>query len=270
MSNALLLIVPEDKKKKEEVIPENEKWTDTAIRLASKAAPVLLTRSPFGVLGVGALELYEAFDEWSKNRGTSFSKLTKAEASNLRFPPGHAQEGVLYAQHPAQHEKYYPCASFHRFVFEHKFAELISILTALGATRIRVEHVTGWKRDIAASIQAPIEGADTSLGASSNNGQASSLLFEGEYEGHCNPELPHDIVWYQHEPTWQAIRHEQTLHWEQESSRVLGLGHGAYDGLEPYILANQRQHIRSRRCGDERVHHVRPQLLSRRLGAIGN
>lgn len=204
MSNALLLIVPEDKKKKEEVIPENEKWTDTAIRLASKAAPVLLNRSPFGVLGVGALELYEVFDEWSKKRGTTFAKLTKAEALNLRFPPGHAQEGVLYAQHPAQHEKYYPCASFHRFVFEHKFAELISILTALGATRIKVEHVTGWKRDIGASIQAPIEGADTSLSAGSNTSQGSALLYEGEYEGHCNPELPQDIVWYQHEPTWQS------------------------------------------------------------------
>ena len=204
MSNALLLIVPEDKIKKEEVIPENEKWTDTAIRYAAKAAPVLLGRSPLGILGVGAWELYEAFDEWNKNRGAKFSKLTRTQAVHLQFPPGHSQEGVLYAQHPTQHDKYFPCASFHRFVFEHKFAEAIRILTALGATRLKVEHVTGWKRDFGANIQAPVEGVDTSASAGVSSTQGNSLMYEAEYEGHTNPELPDDIAWYSHEPTWQS------------------------------------------------------------------
>lgn len=204
MSNALLLIVPKEKKRKEEVIPENEKWTDTAMRYASIAAPMIFSRSPLGSLGVGAFELYEYFNEWNKNRGATFSKLTKAEAVALKFPPGHAQEGVLYAQHPTQDEKYFPCASFHRFVFEHKFAEVIRILTALGATRIKVEHVTGWKRDFGANIQAPIEGVDTSASAGSNSNQDNSLMYEAEYEGHTCPTLPEDIAWYSHEPTWQS------------------------------------------------------------------
>lgn len=204
MSNALLLIVPEDKKKKEKVVPENEKWTDTAIRFAAKAAFGLSPLSPYKAIGAGAIELYEVFDEWNKSRGAKFSKLTKAEAAHLRFPPGHSQEGVLYAQHPTQHEKYFPCASFHRFVFEHKFAEAIRILTALGATRIKVEHVTGWKRDIGVNFQAPIEGIDTSASAGSSNSQGNSLMFEAEYEGHTKPELPVDIAWYSHEPTWQS------------------------------------------------------------------
>lgn len=200
MNNALLLIVPEDKKKKEEVISENENWTDAAIRYASKVA----RQQPLVVLGFGAWELYEAFDEWNKNRGAKFSKLTRTQAVHLQFPPGHSQEGVLYAQHPTQHDKYFPCASFHRFVFEHKFAEVIRILTALGATRIKVEHITGWKRDFGASIQAPVEGVDISASAGVSSTQGNSLMYEAEYEGHKTPDLPEGIAWYSHEPTWQS------------------------------------------------------------------
>jgi hypothetical protein len=204
MSNALLLIVPEDKKKKEADIPENAKWTDTAIRFVSKAAPLLFSRSPLVALSVSAWEFYETFAEWNKSRGAKFLTLSRTAAAHLRFPPGHSQEGVLYAQHPTQHDKYFPCASFHRFVFEHKFAEAIRILTALGATRIRVEHVTGWKRDFGVNIQAPIEGIDISASAGSTSSLGNSLMYEAEYEGHKTPELPEDIAWYSHEPTWQS------------------------------------------------------------------
>lgn len=80
----------------------------------------------------------------------------------LKFPLGHPRNGVLYIGHPAKPDVYYTMAEFHRVTFEHKFSEATSLLMHLGATKIRVGHVTGWSKEFSGRISAPLGMADSS------------------------------------------------------------------------------------------------------------
>lgn len=137
--------------------------------------------------------------------GLDIAKISRQDASALTFPPGHPHEGVIYVEHPAAEGVYFTAASFHRLVFEHKVAEAVTILMSLGATEIFVEHVQGWSREFAATLQVPLGKAGVNASGSGQNGRNSSLLYEAHLRGTANPHLPDRLVWYSHEPTWQTI-----------------------------------------------------------------
>lgn len=149
------------------------------------------------------------FAEWSKSN--KIDKLIlpvgKTEAKAIAFPPGHPRTDVLYVGHPAIPNVYYPMADFHRATFEHKFCEAIELLMSLGATQIRVQHVTGWSSELKSKISAPIgsptEEITLDVGRSSNNRR--NLLYEASLSGNKNPTIPGHLVWYPHEPTWQTL-----------------------------------------------------------------
>ncbi|MCH9647619.1 MAG: hypothetical protein K0U98_05225 [Deltaproteobacteria bacterium] len=151
----------------------------------------------------------EAFAAWGRAReiGLEVVPISKSEASSLSFPPGHPRDGVLYIGHPALPDIYHTAAEFHRVTFEHKFSEAILLLTCLGATEINVAHVRGWSRDFSTSLSIPVPTAEVSLqgevGTTAKTGD--SLLFQATLDGAKQPELPGNLVWFHHEPTWQAI-----------------------------------------------------------------
>jgi hypothetical protein len=91
----------------------------------------------------------EAIRAWGRAResGIQILAVGKTEAKTIKFPPGHPRDGVLYIGHPVLSTVYYPMAEFHRVTFEHKFCEAIELLMSLGATHLRVEHVTGWSKE---------------------------------------------------------------------------------------------------------------------------
>jgi hypothetical protein len=130
-----------------------------------------------------------------------------AAAERIRFPLGHPRDRIVYVGHPAIPPLYYSVAQFHRFTFEHKFAEAIHLLRALGATSLRVESVKGWSREMAAAIKAPIPGqpVDVGLKGSHSQGASASALFEATLKGSEDAVVPDGLVWYWHEPTWQEI-----------------------------------------------------------------
>lgn len=80
-------------------------------------------------------------------------RVPQSWATVLAFPPGHPQTRRLYAAHPVIETRYLPVGDFHRYVFDHKFAELMHILVSLGATRLEIEHIEGFDREMAAQLK---------------------------------------------------------------------------------------------------------------------
>ena len=128
-------------------------------------------------------------------------------ASEMNLKPGHPRENLLYAAHPCDPRTYVPAADFHRLTFEHKFSEVLRLLMHLGASTIEVEHVREWGRDFAGRLSAGIPQAGTE-GLAEVEAQSSSeerLLYHAELDGSDDPSLPDNLIWYNHEPTWQSV-----------------------------------------------------------------
>ena len=156
-----------------------------------------------------ATAVVEAVRAWARARASGIQILPvgKTAAKKIIFPPGHPRNGVLYIGHPALPGVYYPMADFHRVTFEHKFCEVIELLMNLGATKIRVEHVSGWSKDFSARLSVPLGQASetVALEAGQDSGSRTNLLYEASLAGTDKPTIPESLVWYAHEPTWQAV-----------------------------------------------------------------
>lgn len=133
---------------------------------------------------------------------------TRAEFERANFTlPGYLQLRTLYVVHPKDPSQYYPAASFHRMAFEHKFAEALRLLTALGASHLVVEHAHGWSAELegTADVPFPEEQATVGLSAKGRANSTSKVLFEATYEGSHAPRVPSGLVWFPHELLWQEI-----------------------------------------------------------------
>lgn len=139
-----------------------------------------------------------------KKRGGEITPVGKSQVGQLVFPPGHPRLGGVYAIHPAQAERYYPVADFHRLNFESKCNEATRLLMALGANKIVVRHVTGWQREFAAGLTVAA-GDDAAINSSRKARLDSEVLFEANLQGSAEPRLPSNLVWFDHEPNWQAV-----------------------------------------------------------------
>jgi hypothetical protein len=176
-------------------------WVDVAARVAKM---MLGMKSIYGM----AFELAsDALKAWAKAResGLDVLQIGHTEAAALQFPPGHPREQTMYVAHPAVPTVYYTASVFHRMAFEHKFSEAVRLLMSLGASEIVVEHVHGWSREFSANISAGLPEADAKLSANKTDSASSRLLFEARFKNKKVPALPAGMVWYPHEPTWQAV-----------------------------------------------------------------
>jgi hypothetical protein len=186
-------------------------WGQVAVQAASLAS-VVGVRGITGIaLGVGAVGVgVEAVSAAAKAReeGLKVLAVSRTEAAQLRMPPGHPRDRVVYVGHPALAPVYYPAAGFHRFTFEHKFSEAVRLLMALAATELEVEHVRGWSEDFAANLSAPLPTTvrlDAEVTAGRRHATGSSALFRAKLAGLTEPRLPDDLVWFPYEPTWQQV-----------------------------------------------------------------
>jgi len=163
-------------------------------------------------LHIGGLSFYlaqKAVEQLRKawENDVAVAPIPRSWSAELTLPPGHPRDDVLYAAHPVDPHTYIPVADFHRFTFEHKFAEAIRILMHLGATTLKVEREQGWGRNFSSKVSAgiPEAGVDAEGGAGAKQGTSDKLLYEAEFAGSDNPSLPPGLVWYPHEPTWKSI-----------------------------------------------------------------
>ncbi|WP_233842304.1 hypothetical protein [Dyella sp. 2HG41-7] len=164
--------------------------------------------SVFGLGGLAIRSIMEARRR-AKSEGLDVQMVGSGVAKDLLFPPGHPRAKVVYMQHPANQRLYYPVASFHRHVFEHKFSEALLLLGALGANTINVQHVKGWSREFAGELSVPIPPsagtgqAGGSVGTQARTGE--NLLFHASLRGSNAAAMIDNPVWFPHEPTWQAV-----------------------------------------------------------------
>jgi len=205
---------------------QNETDTDKIIKVVKKAATTV-AMGYFG-LGVALVQTISAVLDARKRalaENLNVAMVGTQQAKGLIFPPGHPRAQVVYMQHPANPLTYYPLASFHRHVFEHKFREALLLLGGLGATTIDVQHVRGWSRAFAASMSTPIpasagnEQVEASVGAKAQ--LDDKLLFRAALDGSGAPALISDAVWYPHEPMWQALATLRLEHGLREFSLSL-------------------------------------------------
>lgn len=176
-------------------------WAEVGARVAKA---ILSMTSIYGA----AISLAsDAVAAWAKAResGLDILQIGHSEAAALKFPPGHPRERMMYVAHPAMPPVYYTAATFHRMAFEHKFSEAIRLLMGIGATSIVVEHVHGWSREFSANVSAGLPGSSAKGSAGATSSGASNMLFEAQLKNKKVPALPSDLVWYDHEPTWQAL-----------------------------------------------------------------
>ncbi len=126
----------------------------------------------------------------------------------FKFPPGHPLYNTVYVGHPLKPSVYTPLASFHHFLFEEKFNELLKLLWSLSATKVTINYVRGYRNafDGSAGLSIPAE-IPAKVGASferkvSNHSEATLEAF---FNPVGSPRIPEIMAWYTYEPTWQKI-----------------------------------------------------------------
>jgi len=126
----------------------------------------------------------------------------------IKFPVGHPRYDMVYVGHPLRPSEYIPIATFHRHIFEDKFNELIALLSSLGATKLSVSFASNHKRGGNASLSLSLvdellTSAKGSFKAHSSSSSEGS--FEAEFTPVSTPSTPTDLVWFDHESTWQNV-----------------------------------------------------------------
>jgi hypothetical protein len=152
--------------------------------------------------------------KWALRHKLGALMIGRTEAGALRLDQGHPLTNVLYVGHPAKRQLYYPAAEFHRRVFEHKFVEAVTLLTALGASRIAVQQEEGETRDRERSSVAAGLGFTRTRQEQSRSGAE----FEAEFPGSGKPFIPDDLCWYPDEQTWNMIAHTRIVGGAQKTS----------------------------------------------------
>lgn len=170
---------------------------------AAKAARMLL-------LGpIWSIPVERALDARSdKATGPMVFCATSDEVEKAGFIlPGRRQLRTLYVMHPQDSNRYFPVANFHRLAFEDKFAELVRLLVALGATKVVVEHEHGWSREMGANATIPVPEEKATVGVTAKGSASlqSKIVFEASYEGKAKAQVPEDLFWYRDERTWQTL-----------------------------------------------------------------
>ena len=210
----LITVVPDAVAEAEKQVgaPKNESEEVTFLSIVkSVATTAAKAYLGFGVVTLGELAIRSIVEarRRAQSEGLDVKMVGSELAKGLLFPPGHPRAKVVYMQHPANPMMYYPLASFHRHVFEHKFSEALLLLGALGANEINVQHVKGWSREFAGEMSVPIPptsgGGQVGGSVGANTRTSENVLFHASLRGSDSAAMIENPVWFPHEPTWQAV-----------------------------------------------------------------
>ncbi len=131
----------------------------------------------------------------------------------LSLPPGHpSTNGQIYVGHPTEEKIYFPIAYFHRFVFEHKFAELLRLISSLGTRRIKAQSVEGYKTEILSGGEIDISIASVDGKYEKNKLRDKSIVYKADLNNESKPEISNDLVWFPYENTWKEMARERVEH----------------------------------------------------------
>lgn len=143
--------------------------------------------------------------------------ISRTEAAALTFSPSHPHLRTVYVAHPIITSQYFDAAHFHQHLLEGKFAELLRLLSALGAKDILIEQTEGRSSD------SVLGGAVGALGLTGEARRRRKLFarsgagWRGTLPGHKKPHLPEgELAWYPTEPLWQAIAEARVKYRQQQ------------------------------------------------------
>jgi hypothetical protein len=91
-------------------------------------------------------------------------------------------------------------------MFEQKVNELTTLLASLGAERVRIRYCEGYRAAAGIRLGVDVPGQPSGGGGGKRHQSTSrNAVFEETYESTSTPAVPNGLVWYTHEPSWQAI-----------------------------------------------------------------
>lgn len=201
----LIAIVPAEVIEAEQ--KDNEASTTNSIKDASGVALNFLLRflkRPEAMIVETGIELYKAA-QVLRRKGINVYTVTPKEASHIVFPPGHPRKNLVYVGHPASPNIYYPITEFHRLMFESKFAEAVKLLMGLGAKDLNISRMEGWGYEMSSQISLPLPQAQMDANMTVIKNTENSLLFTAWLQPEHEPIIPDNLMWLQHEPTWQMV-----------------------------------------------------------------
>lgn len=151
--------------------------------------------------------------------GENVTFLSREQVHDFTFPPGHPVVDHVYVEHPVLAGTYYPLATFHRIVFEHKFSEALSVLIHLGAKHLRVVCKHGWGREFATNLNLTLpSGEAMQTSANGTSATSSMLLFEASLNPTAPAALPKQLFWFPYEYTWRVLAEARLKSNLQEAS----------------------------------------------------
>ncbi|MDP3274858.1 MAG: hypothetical protein Q8Q09_06640 [Deltaproteobacteria bacterium] len=139
------------------------------------------------------------------------------------FPPGHPRVDHAYAVHPCQSARYIPVGAFHRVLFDEKVSELMTLLASLGAERVSLRAMQGYRESsgVSASVQVPMDPLHLGEHAGRAHREERMVQWEETFDVDLSrePSIPEGLHWFAHEPHWQALA-QRRLAYGARSFRV--------------------------------------------------
>jgi hypothetical protein len=133
----------------------------------------------------------------------------------LCFQAGHPLYGTVYVGHPLVPRVYVTVASFHRYLFEDKFNELLTLLYSLGARQLEIHHVRGYSTAVHGKDGISLPGvSDLEVTASSSRqfSQSSEGHLTAQFSPIGEPRIPQSLVWLSYEQTWKNLAEARLTH----------------------------------------------------------
>ena len=175
---------------------------------AAGLVSTLLLPTLLGPIGILSYLAYELLKPKGGNGKGPYLAVTAAQAADeLQFPPGHPILDHAYVGHPLVSERYIPFARFHSHVFEQKVSELMTIIASLGAVRARVVSKRGYRTSTGIEVGVPATPLSPSVGAKAEKTTSGKqhLVMEEHFTPRGKPHVPDSLLWYPHEPMWEAL-----------------------------------------------------------------
>lgn len=148
--------------------------------------------------------------------------LPKDHMPNLKFPISHPNEQTLYAVHPYKENLYFPIIDLDDILFRERIDEFLNFVRCLGAVKINIEFKKGTKINSIEEIEKNLKskagreikgigyGLDVKQGIenkfSNSNSEDSALKISQSFPSPKQPPfLPEELLWFNHEPSWQNL-----------------------------------------------------------------
>ncbi|WP_264529227.1 tetratricopeptide repeat protein [Flavobacterium sp. N502540] len=178
-------------------------------------------------------------NEYTTSSTNAFVVLDKSNLpSAVNFPVGHPIEQELYIVHPFTKNSYMPYADYEDSLFVDRYDEFKFFIQCLGAKSMTVEVVKGSEKSSSIINRRSSDNNDSRSGSVSvgfkvysgtvngNSNNSSTSNYDGNkgaaedlqatrtttqrYNPTKKPYLPHNLIWFNNEPSWQRL-YEQRI-----------------------------------------------------------